>query len=157
MIRTLDHELHQMLPIIERQVVNQGAQMLAESPSRRERVAHGAVGRINPVKCAVRQEGQQDHGRKQVRQRRFAMAEVVFEVIPLGFERVLRYRRTTSYPFVVTARRGSRCHCGRSQRPIRTGVCATRPCRSTGSWRVVRAPARNAAGGNTDRRPDSGP
>jgi hypothetical protein len=107
MIGTLDYELHQMVPIIE---------------------------------SGVRQEGQQDHGRKQVRQRLFAMAEVVFEVIPLGFERVLRYRRTTSCPFVVTARRGSRRHCGRSQRPIRTGSCATRPCRSTGSWRVVEHP-----------------
>ncbi len=63
--------------------------MLEESPSRRERVAHGAVERIDPVKCGVRQEGQQDHGRKQVRQRLLAMAEVVFEVIPLGFERVV--------------------------------------------------------------------
>ena len=65
-IGSFDHELHQMVPIIERQVVDQHPQMFEECPSRRERVANSAVGGIDPVKRGVNQEGQQDHGRKQV-------------------------------------------------------------------------------------------
>jgi hypothetical protein len=88
-IGAIEHDAHQMIPVIEWKVVDQGAKMLEECAPRRQRVANGAIGRNDQVQRGANQKGQQDQGCREIRQIFLAMAEVVFEGVALGFERIV--------------------------------------------------------------------
>jgi hypothetical protein len=49
-----------MVPIIERQVLDQGLEMLKERPPRRQCIPNGAVNSIDTIQRRMNQEGQQD-------------------------------------------------------------------------------------------------
>ena len=65
--------------------------MLKERTARWQQTTNHTVALIDPIERSVCQVGEQDHGGEQVGQISFAMTEVVFEVIALGFECVIAF------------------------------------------------------------------
>jgi hypothetical protein len=83
------HEAHEEIPVIERQVLQQGAQVFEEGAAGRQRGAHRGVRGVHPVQGGMDQEGQQDQGSEQVGRELFAVSEVVVEMVAIGLEGVV--------------------------------------------------------------------
>ena len=83
------HEIHECVPTGKEPITGESAQIIEES------LAGGQVGADQPIvpsgegeEC-VMEKGQDVHGCQERREMFFAMAEVMFEVIALGFKSVV--------------------------------------------------------------------
>jgi hypothetical protein len=87
--KTPYHKVHQSVPVGEKHVSGQGAQVVEEGFARRQGGADEPVVFVGQGQKGEIEEGQDVQGGQQRGELLLAVAEVVFEVIALGLERVV--------------------------------------------------------------------
>ena len=86
---TGEHKGHEMIPVIEWQIVQESSHMLEEGTARWQPATYRAIFQVKPVECCMHQEGHEDHSRQKIGQMLFSMSEAVLEMVALGFQRVV--------------------------------------------------------------------
>lgn len=88
-MEALQHEIEPVFPTVETQITGQGPNSVEQALARRPLLAKPTIRIVYPLQYRVSEVRQDDEGRQQGGQMLLAMAVVVFEMIALGFERVV--------------------------------------------------------------------
>ena len=88
-LQTVHHEVHHGLPGGEAVVTQQGADVVEEGLARGQGRADEPIGVVAEGEEGVREQGEHVHGGEQRGEMFLAVAEVMLQMIALGFERVV--------------------------------------------------------------------